>query len=132
MERRRCRGITLVETLVGAIVLAVCAAPLMGSVAWIRGRAADATVDAQVAIALTEQMALVRSLGRTTALTAGTVTSSRSLGGGVTLAVVRTVAPLSGSPRLYDVTATGTWTSRGEGGQARTMTLETYAFSPDN
>lgn len=122
----------MVETLLGALVLAVCAAPLMGSVAWVRRRAGNATIDAQVAVALNEQLSQARSQGRTTALTAGTSTSTRSLGNGVTLSISRTIAAVSGSLRLYDVTATGTWTSRGESGQARQMTLETYAFAPDN
>ena len=130
MERRR--GLTLVETLVGALVLAVCAAPLMGSVAWVRGRAADATIDAQVSVALSEQIALVRSLGDSAALATGTTTASRSLGNGVTLAITRTVSAIAGSPRLYDVTAVGTWISRGGDGQARSMTLETYVYAPDN
>lgn len=123
---------TLVETLVGAVVLVACAAPLMGSVAWIRARAADATIDAQVSTELGEQIALVLSAGRATALTPGTTTASASLSNGVALAMRRTVSAIAGSPRLYDVTVVGTWTSRGEGGQSRSMTLETYAFSPDN
>ncbi len=123
---------TLVETMVGALVLAVCAAPLLGSVAWIRARAADATIDAEVANELNEQIALAQSLGRATALVPGTTNVSTLLGNGVTVAMVRTVAAVSGAPRLYDVSVVGTWTSRGEGGQGRSMTLETYVFSPDN
>lgn len=118
--------------MVGALVLGICAVPILGSVTWIRGRAANATVDALVANALNEQVSLVRSLGRAAALAPGTTSSSRSLGNGVTLAVTRTVAALSGKPRLYDLTVTGTWTSRGEGGRARSLTLETYVFAPDN
>lgn len=123
---------TLVETLVGAVVLAVCAAPLLGSVVWIRARAADATIDAQVAVELNEQLALARSLGRAGALTVGTASGTRNLANGVTLSITRTISAVAGTPRLYDVTAAGTWTSRGEGGQPRSMTLETYVYAPDD
>lgn len=118
--------------MVGALVLTLCSVPLLGSVAWIRGCAADATIDAQVAAALDEQMSLVRSLGRASSLAAGTVASNKNLGNGVTLTIARTIAPIAGKPRLYDVTAVASWTSRGGGGKARSMTLETYVFAPDN
>lgn len=118
--------------MVGALVLAICSAPLLRSVAWIRAAAADATIDAKVATALDEQTSIVRSLGRSAALTPGSTTSSSSLGNGVTLTVIRTVAAVSGKPRLYDLNVVGTWTSRGEGGKARSLTLETYVFAPDN
>ena len=118
--------------MVGALVLAVCTAPLVGSVAWIRSCAADATVDAGVANALNEQFALVYSAGRTAPLTVGTLNSSKRLGNGVSLTIVRSVTPVSGKPRLYDVNVTGTWTSRGGGGKPRSLNLETYVFAPEN
>ena len=120
------------ETLVGAMVLVVCTAPLLGSVAYIRTCAADAAIDAGVANALNEQIALVRSLGRSVALVPGTVNATKNLGSGVTLAIVRTVAAVAGKPRLYRVGVVGSWTSRGEGGKGRTLVLETYVFAPDN
>ena len=118
--------------MVGALVLAVCTAPLVGSVAWIRACAADATIDASVAQALNEQFSLVYSAARTAPLLVGTVNSSKSLGNGLSLAIVRTVSTVSGKPCLYDVNVTGTWTSRGEGGKPRTLNLETYVFAPEN
>ncbi|GEM_PF-5409044 len=122
---------TLVEVLVGAVTLALCAAPILGSVSWMRLRAAETTTQGLVTNALAEQISLVQSLGRATALSAGTTKTSQSLGGGVTLAITRTVASIAGKPRLYDVRVDGAWTARAGGG-ARSLTLETYVFSPDN
>lgn len=118
--------------MVGALVLAVCTAPLVGSVAWIRACAADAAIDAAVANGLDEQIARVRSLGRSAALVSGTTNAAKSLGSGVTLSIVRTIAAVTGKPRLYRVGVVGTWNSRGEGGRGRTLVLETYVFAPDN
>lgn len=123
---------TLVETMVGALILALCTSPIVGCIAWMRNCAAEATIDARVSTALDEQISIVKSLGRAKSLVVGTSNSTVALGSGLTLNVVRTVTSVEGQPRLYDVAAVGTWTSRARGGRPRSMTLETYAFAPDN
>ena len=123
---------TVVEVMVGAVILAICTPPILGCIIWMRSCAAETTIDGTVAAELNEQIALTRSLGKSAALTPGTTSSSQSLGSGVTLTVNRTISAVTGKPRVYDVVATGTWTSKTRGGQSRSLTVETYVFAPDN
>ena len=123
---------TLVEVLVGVVTLALCTAPVLGCVSWMRACAAEATTDALVANALGEQIALARSGGRGAALAVGTTTVTKTLGYGVTLSLTRTVSAVAGNLRLYDVKSVGTWTPRARSKGTRSMTLESYAFAPSN
>src|SRR4051794_4004629 len=101
MRRRSERGMSIVEVMVGVVVLAVCTPPILACVLWMRSCAAESTIDAQVASALSEQVEIVRSLGQSAALPTGSTGSSQSLGNGITLTVNRTVAAVAGQPRLY-------------------------------
>lgn len=134
----------MVEVMVGVVVLMLCLTPILGCVTWIRGNAADSSIEAAVASKLAEELSRTHATGRTARLAEGTVDSSmmipiagatgtgESLGSGVLLNTVRTVTAMPGQARLFDVRIDGTWTSRGAGGQARSMTMETYVFAPEN
>lgn len=123
---------SIVEVMVGAVMLLVCTPPILSCVVWMRSAAADASIDGAVANALNEQFSLVRSQGQSSPLTTGTTNSSQSLGSGVTLSTTRTITAVSNSPRLYRVVVAGTWTSRTRGGQSRSLTVETNVFAPEN
>jgi hypothetical protein len=135
---------SMVEVMVGVVVLVLCLTPILGCVSWIRGNAADSSIEAAVASKLAEDLSRTHAAGRATRLSEGVVDSAmmipiagatgtgESLGSGVLLNTVRTVTAVSGQPRLFDVRIDGTWTSRGAGGKPRSMTMETYVFAPEN
>lgn len=123
---------SIVEVMVGAVMLLVCTPPILACVVWMRSSAADASIDGAVSSAMTEQIALVRSLSQSSTLTTGTTNSSQNLGSGVTLSLARTISAVTGAPRLYKVVVVGTWTSRTRGGQSRSLTVETNVFAPQN
>lgn len=123
---------SIVEVMVGAVMLVVCTPPILGCVVWMRSAAADTTIDGAVSSEINEQIALTRSLGQSAKLTTGTTNSSQSLGSGVTLNLARTISAVVGYPRLFKVVVVATWTSRAQGGQNRSLTVETNVFAPEN
>ncbi len=123
---------SIIEVMVGAVMLVICTPPILGCVVWMRSAAADTTIDGAVSSAINEQISIVRSQGQSAKLTVGTTNSSQSLGSGVTLNLARTISAISGYPRLFKIVVVGTWTSRAQGGQSRSLTVETNVFAPEN